>query len=99
MRLWRTTALLVLLIPTLAGCVGTLVKDLAKDQATLRLRINNALYGTLEIDRSNVQGGVATLTKDGMIVDTSGKVPSIEPRPGGVTVRPGLLLEPAAPSR
>ncbi len=71
-------ALLLFVLLSLSGCVGTLVKDLSKDQATLRVRITSPVYGVLELDRTNVQGGSANSTREGLIVDTTGKIPPVK---------------------
>jgi len=65
--MWRTAALLVLMTPALAGCYGTVVKDLASDPATVRIRMTT-IYGVLEIDRTNIVAGTAEIEKDGVWV-------------------------------
>ena len=52
-------------------CVGTLVKDLAADPATLSIELTNPLYGTLRVQRSNVQRGSAQVTKDTLTVHSA----------------------------
>ncbi len=61
---------LVLVALACGGCVGTLVKDLAADPATLSIELTNALYGSLKVQRSNVQQGKSSITKDALTVES-----------------------------
>ena len=76
---WRSAVLLVLVTPTLAGCVGTLVKDLAADPATLSIEVTNAIYGSIRVQRSNVQRGAALINKEGLRVESGLLCPEVKP--------------------
>lgn len=61
--------ILLFLLLSLSGCVNTskLVRELAKDQSTVRLRITT-IYGMIELDRTSPRTNTLPHTiKDGTI--------------------------------
>lgn len=70
---WRSAALLVLLTPSLAGCVSpALVRALAKDPSTV-CAVYVGIYGNLQISRTALPSGKVTCSKDGLTVESGGK--------------------------
>lgn len=68
----RTLLLVVLIAPLCSGCaalgVHKVVRELAKDPATVRLRVPTP-YGPVELDRVNRSDGIPyTITRDGVEV-------------------------------
>lgn len=73
----KTLLLSLLALPLLSGCaafgVHKVIRELAQDPATLRLRVPTP-YGLVELDRTNPQPGLAPhdLTNSGIHVGEAG---------------------------